>query len=220
VAKLRAHRPPTGPRTKVAHANRTARSKFAHAIRDSGPSLYRPAAIQRVDILCPSFKCNTPYSVYKPRTDRPVKQAYSGARSVFSFTHVDEMILFSGDGDFQSLVEAVQRRGVRVTVVSPFVCQPATIADELRLQADEFNDLKQLESKIGRSVSAIREAGRGLAQPRTKQSKSSYYIHRHALKSAQREFWRADQRRALARGHRPCLIRFLAYPEPGHIQCR
>jgi hypothetical protein len=48
------------------------------------------------------------------------------------------------------------------------------IADELRLQADEFIDLKHLESKIGRSVSAIREAGRGLAQPRTKQSKSSY----------------------------------------------
>jgi len=32
--------------------------------------------------------------------------------------HVDEMVLFSGDGDFRSLVEAIQRRGVRVTVVS------------------------------------------------------------------------------------------------------
>src|SRR5216117_4511993 len=32
--------------------------------------------------------------------------------------HIDEMILFSGDGDFRSLVEAVQRRGVRVSVVS------------------------------------------------------------------------------------------------------
>ena len=56
--------------------------------------------------------------------------------------HVDEMILFSGDGDFRSLVEAIQRRGVRVTVVSSFACQPAMIADELRLQADEFIDLK------------------------------------------------------------------------------
>ena len=32
--------------------------------------------------------------------------------------HIDQMVLFSGDGDFRSLVEAVQRRGVRVTVVS------------------------------------------------------------------------------------------------------
>ena len=70
--------------------------------------------------------------------------------------HLDEMILFSGDGDFRSLVEAVQRRGVRVTVVSSFVCQPAMIADEQRRQADEFIDLKHLESKIGRSIRAIR----------------------------------------------------------------
>jgi uncharacterized LabA/DUF88 family protein len=46
--------------------------------------------------------------------------------------HVDEMILFSGDGNFRSLVEAVQRRGVRVTVVSSITSQPAMIADELR----------------------------------------------------------------------------------------
>jgi uncharacterized LabA/DUF88 family protein len=32
--------------------------------------------------------------------------------------HVDQIVLFSGDGDFRSLVEAVQRRSVRVTVVS------------------------------------------------------------------------------------------------------
>ena len=70
--------------------------------------------------------------------------------------HVDDMILFSADGDFRSLVESVQRRGVRVTVVSSFVCQPAMIADELRREADEFIDLKHLESKIGRRVGAIR----------------------------------------------------------------
>ncbi len=32
--------------------------------------------------------------------------------------HIDQMVLFSGDGDFRSLVEAVQRQGVRVSVVS------------------------------------------------------------------------------------------------------
>jgi len=50
--------------------------------------------------------------------------------------HVDQMVLFSGDGDFRSLVEAVQRRGVRVTVVSTISCQPSMIADDLRRQAD------------------------------------------------------------------------------------
>ena len=64
---------------------------------------------------------------------------------------MDEMVLFSGDGDFRSLVEAVQRRGVRVTVVSSIACQPAMIADELRRQANEFLDLKYLEASIGRN---------------------------------------------------------------------
>ena len=55
--------------------------------------------------------------------------------------HIDEMVLFSGDGDFRSLVEAVQRRGVRVTVISTISTQPPMIADELRRQADVFADL-------------------------------------------------------------------------------
>ncbi|MCK1307675.1 NYN domain-containing protein [Bradyrhizobium sp. 45] len=63
---------------------------------------------------------------------------------------LDEMILFSGDGDFRSLVEAVQRRGVRVTVVSTIASQPAMVADELRRQADVFADLVELRAKIGR----------------------------------------------------------------------
>src|SRR4051812_32866970 len=37
---------------------------------------------------------------------------------------VDEIVLFSGDGDFRSLVEAVQRKGVHVTVVSTISIQP------------------------------------------------------------------------------------------------
>jgi uncharacterized LabA/DUF88 family protein len=67
--------------------------------------------------------------------------------------HIDEMVLFSGDGDFRSLVEAVQRRGVRVTVVSTISSQPPMIADELRRQADIFTDLLELRSKIDREVS-------------------------------------------------------------------
>jgi len=64
--------------------------------------------------------------------------------------HIDHMVLFSGDGDFRSLVEAVQRRGVRVTVISTISSQPPMIADELRRQADVFTDLVQLQSKLGR----------------------------------------------------------------------
>jgi uncharacterized LabA/DUF88 family protein len=60
---------------------------------------------------------------------------------------LDEMVLFSGNGDFQPVVEAVQRRGVRVTVVSTIATSPAMAADELRRQADSFVDLVDLRSK-------------------------------------------------------------------------
>ncbi len=65
--------------------------------------------------------------------------------------HIDHAILFSGDGDFRRLVEAVQRRGVRVTVVSTFQSSPPMVADELRRQADTFVELNDLASKISRS---------------------------------------------------------------------
>lgn len=63
---------------------------------------------------------------------------------------VDEMVLFSGDGDYRPLVEAMQRHGVRVTVVSTVSSKPPIIADELRRQADVFIDLTKLRSKIDR----------------------------------------------------------------------
>src|ERR1700730_13950989 len=62
---------------------------------------------------------------------------------------VDEIVLFSGDGDFRSVVEAIQRRGVHVTVVSTISNHPPMIADELRRQADVFTDLVELKSKMG-----------------------------------------------------------------------
>jgi uncharacterized LabA/DUF88 family protein len=63
---------------------------------------------------------------------------------------VDEVILLSGDGNFRSLVAALQRHGVRVTVVSTITCQPPMIADELRRQAVGFIDLLDLRASIGR----------------------------------------------------------------------
>jgi uncharacterized LabA/DUF88 family protein len=76
--------------------------------------------------------------------------------------HIDVMVLFFGDGNFRSLVEAMQRRGVRVIVVSTVSTQPPMIAQELRRQADEFIDIISLQSDISRdpgerSTRALRE---------------------------------------------------------------
>jgi uncharacterized LabA/DUF88 family protein len=62
----------------------------------------------------------------------------------------DHIVLFSGDGDFRRLVEAVQRKGVRVTVVSTVRSQPPMASDDLRRQADCFIDLADLSEKVGR----------------------------------------------------------------------
>lgn len=78
--------------------------------------------------------------------------------------HVDQIVLFSGDGDFRSLVEALQRRGVRVTVVSTLATQPPMAADELRRQADVFVDLSDLKPKIGRDP-VDRPGSREVRQP-------------------------------------------------------
>jgi uncharacterized LabA/DUF88 family protein len=67
--------------------------------------------------------------------------------------HLDHLIIFSGDGDFRSLVEALQHKGRRVSVVSTLATQPPMIADELRRQADQFIDLADIEEEIGRDPS-------------------------------------------------------------------
>lgn len=66
--------------------------------------------------------------------------------------HVDHIVLFSGDGDFRRLVESVQRKGVRVTVVSTIRTSPPMVADELRRQADYFMDLMSLSEQIERDT--------------------------------------------------------------------
>src|SRR3954453_6584586 len=63
---------------------------------------------------------------------------------------LDHVVIFSGDGDLRRLVESVQRRGVRVTVISTIRTQPAMIADDLRRQADAFIDLADLAEHITR----------------------------------------------------------------------
>jgi uncharacterized LabA/DUF88 family protein len=65
--------------------------------------------------------------------------------------HLDHVILFSGDGDFRRLVEVVQRKGVRVSVVSTVKSTPPMVADELRRQADDFIELQDLAKEISRA---------------------------------------------------------------------
>jgi uncharacterized LabA/DUF88 family protein len=77
---------------------------------------------------------------------------------------VDHIVIFSGDGDFRRLVEAAQRKGRRVSVVSTVRTQPPMAADELRRQADNFIELDELKSQIAReggprSVQATAAAG-------------------------------------------------------------
>jgi uncharacterized LabA/DUF88 family protein len=66
---------------------------------------------------------------------------------------LDHIVLFSGDGDFRSLVEAVQNKGRRVSVVSTLATRPPMVADDLRRQADQFVEIKDLQAKIGREPS-------------------------------------------------------------------
>ncbi|AFX98769.1 hypothetical protein A1OE_578 [Candidatus Endolissoclinum faulkneri L2] len=63
---------------------------------------------------------------------------------------IDHVVLFSGDGDFRSLISAVQNKGVRASIVSSIRTQPPMIADELRRQADQFIELDQIASDIER----------------------------------------------------------------------
>ena len=69
--------------------------------------------------------------------------------------HLDHVILFSGDGDFRRLIEAVQRKGLCVTVVSTVASQPPMVADELRRQADHFVELQDIQADIQRKSGGI-----------------------------------------------------------------
>lgn len=65
--------------------------------------------------------------------------------------YMEDVYLFTGDGDFRFLVESLQRRyGCRVAVVSSIKTQPVMCADILRRQADMFIELADMRDEIGR----------------------------------------------------------------------
>ena len=80
--------------------------------------------------------------------------------------HVDHVVLFSGDGDFRILVETLQRRGLRVSVVSTMRTNPPMISDDLRRQADTFIELDELRGLLGRAErKGASEGGEETAEP-------------------------------------------------------
>jgi len=84
----------------------------------------------------------------KPKTGMSVDLAVDALELVH---RVDRILLFSGDGDYRRLIEALQRRAARVVVISTVRTTPPILADELRRQADEFVELDDLRTIIGRS---------------------------------------------------------------------
>ncbi len=79
--------------------------------------------------------------------------------------YIDHAVLFSGDGDFRRLVEAVQRKGVRVSVVSTIRSSPPMVSDDLRRQADNFIDLQDLLPHIMRNHHPREDAHRPRTEP-------------------------------------------------------
>lgn len=73
---------------------------------------------------------------------------------------VDHIVIFSGDGDFRPLIESLQRKGVRVSVVSTIRSQTPMIADDLRRQADNFIELNDLREALGRLPKERRQEAR------------------------------------------------------------
>ena len=88
---------------------------------------------------------------------------------------LDHIVIFSGDGDFRSLVAALQQKGKRVSVISTLQTQPPMVADELRRQADQFIDLADLESMICRDT-----AGRPHREARTFAPRAPSYVARES----------------------------------------
>ncbi|MEK7265628.1 MAG: NYN domain-containing protein [Pseudomonadota bacterium] len=97
-------------------------------------------------------------------TDAMGKKRYKGSTDIELVVEMlnlapklDHIVLFTGNGDFKSAIEAAQAMGVRVTIVSTIKSQPPMAADELRRQADRFFDLADLEKEIGRSGAPARK---------------------------------------------------------------
>ena len=128
---------------------------------------------------------------------------------------IDHMVLFSGDGDFRSLIEAVQRRGVRVTVVSTMTSQPPMVADELRRQADEFIDIVQLAKQDRPRPDRTPGARAARRRPRTTPAHSAIFAAAGRATCQCRPRWRRFRRLRIRGSPRPAPPSFATAAKPG-----
>ncbi len=98
-------------------------------------------------------------------TDQQGRKRYKGSTDIelvvdmmLLADRLDHVVIFSGNGDFRRAIEAIQAKGVRVTVISTVKSSPPMASDELRRQADNFIDLAELEAVIGRAASPARKS--------------------------------------------------------------
>lgn len=66
--------------------------------------------------------------------------------------NIDHFVFFTGSIQFVRLIEALQHRGRKVSVVSTVRSGPAAVADELRRQADHFLELEELRPILERGA--------------------------------------------------------------------
>ena len=93
---------------------------------------------------CPN--CSVSFTKYKVKGNMDMEMAVDIIRTA---PLVDRIILFTGDGDFRSLLQYVQEdRGVQVTVVS--TRKASVLSEDLRRQADQFIDLELIRDAISR----------------------------------------------------------------------
>ena len=97
-------------------------------------------------------------------TDQTGRKRFKGSTDIelvvdlmLTADRLDHVVIFSGNGDFRRAIEAIQAKGVRVTVVSTVKSSPPMASDDLRRQADSFIDLTELEKVIGRSGGPARK---------------------------------------------------------------
>jgi hypothetical protein len=123
-------------------------------------------------------------------------------------------VIFSGDGDFRSLVEALQRRGRKVSVVSTMASQPPMISDDLRRQADHFIDLVSLKAEVGREMSE-RPVRRPETRARPAQTTETFWRgiakHRMLRQKQPMSVSPADPSRTIARCARVCINSLLMW---------
>lgn len=143
-------------------------SKFLQLFKDKGRLIsarYYTAVLEHADYsaiqpLIDWLDYNGYNVITKPakeHTDRDGRRRIKGnvdiemAIDIYELApHVDHILLVTGDGDFRYLVDKVQRKGVRVTVISTSKSKPPMLADELKRQADAIIDLADLGRIIGR----------------------------------------------------------------------